>query len=228
MMSVNKPNSGDTITKQSVIGMHDTIRTSINAVDDQFIGQSAFGVAQMSTSASPLVAFDNVNETGASSITMNTFGNNDASTDVIPNWQELAAYRLDNGGSGFVTTTPSQYVVFFTCRITVARDAGGNDMGPDPKVHAMFAITHEDNLGTETCIQTSIMGYGLYGIQPTSVVWKKQEIPVSIWCSFDFTSSKIIDRIKIYSCMLKGTASTIPTDIIIERGTSGVLVFERV
>jgi hypothetical protein len=227
-MGVNKPNSGATITKQSVIGMHDTLRNSINAMDDQFIGPSSFGVPQMSTSASPLVAFDNVNDTGASTIVMNTFGNNDASTDVIPNWQELSAYTLDNGGSGFTTTTASQYVVFFTCRITVARDSSTNDMGPDPEVHAMFAITHEDDLGTETVIKTSIMGYGLYGTQPTTVTWQKQEIPVAIWCSFDFDTSKVINEIKIYSCMLNGTATTAPTDIIIERGTSGVLVFERV
>ena len=227
-MGVNKPNSGDTITKQSVTNMHDTLRTNINAMDEQFIGPSAFGFPQMSTAASPLVAFDQVNDTGTTSIVMNTFGNSDISTDVIPNWQRLTAFNLDNGGSGFTTVGASQYVVFFTCRITVARDGSGNDMAPDPQVHAMFAITHEDNLGTETVVQSSIMGYGLYGTQPLTVDWIKQEIPVAIWCSFDFPTGKIIDRIRIYSCMLNGTAVTAPTDIIIERGTSGVLVFERV
>ncbi len=227
-MGVNKPSSGDTITKQSVIGMHDTLRTNINGMDDQFIGPSSFGIPQMSTSASPLVAFDHVNDTGTSTIVMNTFGNSDISTDVIPNWQDLTTFRLNNGGSGFTTVGASQYVVFFTCRITVARDGSANDMAPDPQVHAMFAITHEDNGGTETVVQSSIMGYGLYGTQPGTIDWEKQEIPVAIWCSFNFPSAKIIDTIRVYSCMLNGTAVTAPTDIIIERGTSGVLVFERV
>jgi len=195
-------------------------------VDENYIGHSSFSFEQMSTSASPLVAFDQVNDNGGSPIIVNTSGTADTAANVT-SWQELTAYRLDNGGSGFTTTTASTYVVFFTCRVTVARDGSGNDVAVDPKVHAMFALAHEDNGGTITVIDTSIMAYGMYGTNPMTTDYLKQEIPVAIWCSFSFATSKIIDRIRVYSAMMEGSASA-PTDFKVERGTSGCLVFERV
>ena len=135
---------------------------------------------------------------------------------------------MDNGGSTFITTTDSAYVVFFTCRITVAQ-LSGVDKACDPNVHVAFAIAHRDNSGTVTVIPSSIMCYGLYGTNPLTTNWKKQEIPVAIWCSFNFTGSKIIDEIRIYSAILKGSAiANVPNQVIIERGTSGCYVFERV
>lgn len=225
-MGVNKPSSGDTITKQSVIGMHDTLRTNINAIDDQFIGPSSFSFEHMSSSASPLVGFDFVNDDGSSPIVMNTFGTNDTTGDVTATWQELTAYRLDNGGSGFTTVGASQYIVYFTCRIRNADNASG-PIGADERLHAMFAISYEDNLGTETVIPTSIMGYGLYGIKDTTV-FDRQEIPVAIWVSFNLPTGKIIDVIRFYSCLLSGSATPLVTNIDIDRGTSGCFVFERV
>ncbi len=227
-MSINKPKSGELITKQSIIDMHETLRTNINSMDNQFIGPSSFGFEQMSTSASPLVGFDNVNEDGTSPISMTTFGNSDAPSDVIPNWQELTSYALTNGGSGFTTVGASEYIVYFTCRITVASN-GATDVAASAKVHAMFGITYEDNLGTETIIDSSIMGYGLYGVVAGSTTsFTKQEIPVAIWVSFSLPTGKIIDKIRFYSCLLKGTTVPIVTAINITRGTSGCLVFERV
>ena len=225
-MGVNKPKSGETITKQSIIGMHDTLRTGINAISDKSIGPSSFGFEQMSTSSSPLVGFDFVNDDGSSPITMNTFGTNDTTGDVTTNWQELTSYKLDNGGSGFTTVGASQYIVYFTCRIKDANTAGVG-IGVDERIHAMFAISYEDNRGTETVIPTSIMGYGLYGTKDATV-FDRQEIPVAIWVSFNLETGKIIDDIRFYSCLLSGSASPLVTDIEIDRGTSGCFVFERV
>jgi len=226
-MSVDKPESGQTITKQSVIDMHDTIRKNINKVDENYIGHSSFSFEQMSTSASPLVAFDQVNDNGGSPITVTTAGTSDTAANVT-SWQELTAYRLDNGGSGFTTTTASTYVVFFTCRVTSFTNGSGVPVAADPKVHIMFALAHEDNGGTITVIDTSIMGYGAYGTNPMTTDYVTQEIPVAIWCSFSFATSKIIDRIRVYTAMMKGSAAATPTDYKVERGTAGCLVFERV
>ena len=44
------------------------------------------------------------------------------------------------------------------------------------------------------------------------------------WIELD----KIIDKIRFYGAKLNGTGVTTPTDFIVERGTSGCLVFERV
>lgn len=226
-MSITTPKSGDVITKSSITGMHENLRTDINAMTASFIGPSSFGHHQVSSSASPLVAFDSVNDDGTSTIVVTTNGTSDQPSDVT-NWQELTAFRLDNGGSTFITTTDSTYVVYFTCRITVARDGASNDLGPSPQCHSIFGITYEDNLGTETVLDTSVMAYAFYGINPMTTVFKKQEIPVAIWCSFSFAGSKIIDKIRFYGAKLNGTGVTTPTDFIVERGTSGCLVFERV
>ncbi len=229
-MSVQQPKSGEKITKQSVIKMHDTVRQNINNCDENFIGPSSFSFDQMSTGASPLVAFDSVNRDGTSPIAVTSFGTGDQASDVTGDpWQELTAFRLDNNGSTFITTNDSAYVVFFTCRIDVVKQSG-TVIAADPNVHAAFAIAHEDNSGNITVIDSSIMCYGLYGTNPLTTSWEKQEIPVAIWCSFSFTGSKIIDRIRIYSAILKGSAGALnlPNQIFVERGTSGCYVFERV
>lgn len=226
-MGVTKPTSGSTITKQSVTGMHDTVRTNINAVDPQLVGPSSFGIAQMNTSSSPLVGFDFVNKDASTTITMNTFGNNDLPSDVIPNWQRLNDFELDNGGAGFTTVGASKYVVYFTCQVTLAKLVALT-VSPSELIHVCFAITHEDSLGVETVIQESIMCYGLYGVKDTTTFFD-QEIPVALWAEFGLESGKIIDHIRIYSCLLRGGAAAGSMDKVeITAGTSGCFVFERV
>jgi hypothetical protein len=234
-MGISKPTSGGKITKQSVINMHDTVRANINAVEPQVIGPSSFGIPQMNTSSSPLVAFDFVNKDSTSAIVMNTFATDDQPTDVIPNWQELTAFKLDNNGQSFTTVGASQYVIYFTCQVTKAF-LGATEVAPSEKIHVFFAVTFKDNLGNETVIQSSIMGYGLYSRKyqpPTTANGTKffaQDIPVALWCSFNLPEGKIITDIKFYSCLLTGSfahAGTI-SHVEITAGTSGCFVFERV
>lgn len=226
-MGVTKPTSGSTITKQSVTNMHDTVRTNINAVDPQLVGPSSFGIPQMDPQSSPLVGFDFVNKDATSIISVNTFGNNDFPSDVIPNWQRLNDFELDNGGSGFTTVGASKYVVYFTCQVTLAKLVNLT-ISPSELIHVCFAIAHEDSLGNETVIQESIMCYGLYGVKDTTTFFD-QEIPVALWAEFSLESGKIIDHIRIYSCLLRGGAAVGSiTSVRITSGTSGCFVFERV
>ena len=231
-MGINTPDSGDTVTKSSITNMHESVRTKINSLDENHIGESSFSFENMQSTGSPLSGYEAVNLDGSAPIVVTHFGTTDVGTVAnIGSWQELTAYRLDNSGAGFTTTSASQYVVYFTTRLMRARD---NDTPPvdiasDPKVHAFFGMTYRDNTGTIVAIPTSVMGYGLYGTNPGVTDYVKQEIPVSIWCSFNLPTGQIIDSIRIYAALIKGAAAgTIPHDIVLERGTSGCLVFERI
>lgn len=230
-MGIDSPSSGDVLTKESIKGMHDTVRDRVNSSGSGDWGRATFGFAQVNSSQASIIHHsDTVNITTVKKVSSN--GESTADGNILSaDWTELTDYNLD-GGYAIDTDNGNDLLIWFNCRIHRYTDSSDTDKKVGNQV-AAFALGWQLDGGSvsilsETVRVVDFMKNGDAFANPSDPT---HDIPVSIWTHQVIPESyTTLTSIRVYATkLLGGGGYSAATDdrVHIAAGTTGMLMFRR-
>lgn len=195
-MSVPVPDSGDSLTTQSIYDMDDVARSVVNNIDNDGVGNMALGVQHV-----PNIVVGADTTRVSSPATVNTFS--DPFDPDGSDWQEMTDYEVDGAD------LPASILVMNIDLRVSAADASSTALDTQFWFMLVYSID-----GTET------RSYFYSRVVWTQELHGQIEQPVSISALLDKTAGDYkLDYVKLYAtgCPGYGTGGTMP-DFVIDSG----------